>query len=74
MAKQLKYGADARQKLQSGVDQLADAVSTTLGPKGRNVGLEKSWGAPTITNDGSNIVRDFELKDRFENMGVQMTK
>ncbi|MDB6080980.1 MAG: groel1 [Chlamydiia bacterium] len=72
--KDIIFEEEARQKLLSGIKQLADVVAFTLGPKGRNVGLEKSWGAPTITNDGSSIVRDFELKDVFENMGVQMTK
>lgn len=72
--KEIIFEEEARQKLFSGIKQLADVVAFTLGPKGRNVGLEKSFGAPTITNDGSNIVRDFELKDSFENMGVQMTK
>jgi chaperonin GroEL len=72
--KDIIFEEEARQKLLSGIKQLAQVVSFTLGPKGRNVGLEKSWGAPTITNDGSSIVRDFELKDSFENMGVQIAK
>lgn len=73
-AKEIIFDEEARQKLYSGLKQLADVVACTLGPKGRNIGLEKSWGAPTITNDGSSIVRDFELSDTFENMGVQFAK
>jgi chaperonin GroEL len=73
-AKELIFEEEARQKLFLGMKKLADVVACTLGPKGRNVGLEKSWGAPTITNDGSSIVRDFELKDTFENMGVSIVK
>lgn len=73
-AKEIIFDEEARQKLYSGLKQLTDVVACTLGPKGRNVGLEKSWGAPTITNDGSSIVRDFELSDTFENMGVQFAK
>jgi len=72
--KELIFEEEARQKLLTGMKTLADVVAPTLGPKGRNVGLEKSWGAPTITNDGSSIVRDFELKDDFENMGASITK
>lgn len=72
--KELIFEEEARQKLFLGMKKLADVVACTLGPKGRNVGLEKSWGAPTITNDGSSIVRDFELKDTFENMGVSIIK
>lgn len=74
MAKQLKFGEDGRRKLEKGVDALADAVKVTLGPKGRNVVLEKSFGAPTITNDGVTIAREIELKDPFENMGAQVVK
>jgi len=73
-AKEIIFEEAARQKLLKGIKQLADVVKSTLGPKGRNVGLEKSWGAPTITNDGSSIVRDIELKDDFENMGVSIAK
>jgi chaperonin GroEL len=73
-AKELIFEEEARQKLFSGMKQLADVVACTLGPKGKNVGLERSWGAPTITNDGGSIVRDFELKDVFENMGVSIVK
>lgn len=72
--KQIIFEEEARQLLQNGIKKLADVVSFTLGPKGRNVGLEKSWGAPMITNDGSSIIKDIELKDTFENMGVQMAK
>lgn len=72
--KEIIFEEEARQKLLKGIKQLADVVAFTLGPKGRNVGLEKSWGAPTITNDGSSIVKDIELKDVFENMGVSIAK
>ncbi len=72
--KEIIFEEEARQKLLSGIKQLADVVAFTLGPKGRNVGLEKSWGAPTITCDGSSIVKDVELKDVFENMGVSIAK
>lgn len=72
--KEIIFDEEARQKLLSGIKKLADVVAFTLGPKGRNVGLEKSWGAPTITNDGSSIVKDVELKDVFENMGVSIAK
>ncbi|MEC9489953.1 MAG: chaperonin GroEL, partial [Halanaerobiales bacterium] len=71
---QLKFGEDARRKLESGVSRLANAVKVTLGPKGRNVLLEKSFGAPTITNDGVSIAKEIELKDRYENMGAQAVK
>ncbi len=73
-AKEIIFEQEARDKLAKGIQKLADAVRTTLGPKGRNVGLEKSWGAPTITNDGNSIVKDIELADQFENMGVSMAK
>lgn len=72
--KDIIFEEEARNALLTGIKKLADVVAFTLGPKGRNVALEKSWGAPTITNDGSSIVRDVELKDRFENMGVSMAK
>ncbi len=72
--KEIIFDEEARQKLLSGIKKLADVVAFTLGPKGRNVGLEKSWGAPVITNDGSSIVKDVELKDVFENMGVSIAK
>ncbi|MDO4619873.1 MAG: chaperonin GroEL [Lachnospiraceae bacterium] len=74
MAKLIKYGVEAREALQAGVDQLADVVRVTLGPKGRNVVLEKSYGAPTITNDGVTIAKEIELEDGFENMGAQLIK
>lgn len=73
-AKEIIFEEDARQKLFVGMKKLADVVACTLGPKGRNVGLEKGWGAPTITNDGNSIVREFEIKDTFENMGVALMK
>ena len=74
MAKEIKYGDDARAALESGVNQLADTVRVTLGPKGRNVVLDKSYGAPTITNDGVTIAKEIELEDAFENMGAQLVK
>src|SRR5437660_10353547 len=73
-AKQLKFTEEARRALEAGVDKLADAVSITLGPKGRNVVLDKKWGAPTITNDGVTIAKEIELEDPWENMGAQLTK
>ena len=74
MAKEIKYGAEAREALMAGVDKLADTVRVTLGPKGRNVVLDKSFGAPTITNDGVTIAKEIELEDGFENMGAQLIK
>jgi len=74
MAKEIKFGDDARAKMLAGVDKLANAVRVTLGPKGRNVVLDKSWGAPTITKDGVSVAREIELEDKFENMGAQMVK
>ena len=74
MAKEIKYGAEAREALQRGVDALADTVRVTLGPKGRNVVLDKSFGAPLITNDGVTIAKEIELPDGFENMGAQLIK
>ena len=74
MAKDLRFGSDARTLLLSGVDQLADAVKSTLGPKGRNVILEKITGSPVVTNDGVTIAREIHLKDQFENMGAQLVK
>ncbi len=74
MAKEIKYGADARKALETGVNKLADTVSVTLGPKGRNVVLDKSYGAPLITNDGVTIAKEIELEDPFENMGAQLVK
>ena len=74
MAKEIKYGAEARAALEAGVNQLADTVRVTLGPKGRNVVLDKSYGAPLITNDGVTIAKEIELEDAFENMGAQLVK
>lgn len=74
MAKEIKYGAEARKALEAGVNKLADTVSVTLGPKGRNVVLDKSYGAPLITNDGVTIAKEIELEDAFENMGAQLVK
>ncbi len=74
MAKEIKYGAEARSALESGVNQLANTVRVTLGPKGRNVVLDKSFGAPLITNDGVTIAKEIELEDAFENMGAQLVK
>ncbi|MBE5938466.1 MAG: chaperonin GroEL [Lachnospiraceae bacterium] len=74
MAKEIKFGADARKALEAGVNKLADTVSVTLGPKGRNVVLDKSYGAPLITNDGVTIAKEVELEDGFENMGAQLVK
>ena len=73
-AKDVKFGSDARQKMMKGVDILANAVKVTLGPKGRNVVLDKSFGAPRITKDGVTVAKDIELKDKFENMGAQMVR
>ncbi|MHB8621438.1 MAG: TCP-1/cpn60 chaperonin family protein, partial [Chloroflexota bacterium] len=73
-AKQLVFDEAARRKLKSGVDQLAGAVKVTIGPKGRNVVLDKKFGAPTITNDGVTIAKEIELEDPFENMGAQLLK
>ncbi|MBQ8306387.1 MAG: chaperonin GroEL [Blautia sp.] len=74
MAKEIKYGAEARAALEQGVNQLADTVRVTLGPKGRNVVLDKTYGSPLITNDGVTIAKEIELKDSFENMGAQLIK
>ena len=74
MAKQIRFGMEARQSLQSGVDQLANAVKVTLGPKGRNVVLDKAYGTPLITNDGVSIAKEIELEDPFENIGAQLVK
>lgn len=74
MAKDIKYGEDARKALQTGIDKLADTVRITMGPKGRNVVLDKKFGAPLITNDGVTIAKDIELEDAFENMGAQLVK
>ena len=74
MAKKIIYGEDARKALLSGVNQLADTVKITLGPKGRNVVLDKKFGAPLITNDGVTIAKEVELEDAYENMGAQLVK
>ena len=74
MAKQILFGEDARHALESGINQLADTVKITLGPKGRNVVLDKKFGSPIITNDGVTIAREIELDDPFENMGAQLVK
>src|SRR6201985_2873778 len=73
-AKQLVFDEAARRKLKSGVDQLAAAVKVTLGPRGRNVVLDKKWGAPTITNDGVTVAKEVELDDPYENLGAQLAK
>ena len=73
-AKEVKFNSDAREKMLRGVDILADAVKVTLGPKGRNVVLEKSFGAPRITKDGVTVAKEIELEDKFENMGAQMLR
>ena len=73
-AKEILFDAKAREKLLRGVDVLADTVKVTLGPKGRNVVIEKSWGAPVVTKDGVTVAKEIELEDKFENMGAQMVK
>src|SRR3954447_12585150 len=73
-AKEVRFSRDARERMLRGVDILADAVRVTLGPKGRNVVLDKSFGAPRITKDGVTVARDIELEDKFENMGAQMVR
>src|SRR5215210_4976240 len=74
MPKQLLFDVDARRQLEAGVDKLANVVRVTLGPKGRNVVLDKKWGAPTITNDGVTIAKEIDLEDHFENLGAQLAK
>jgi len=74
MAKQLVFAEEARRNLKTGVDTLANAVKTTLGPKGRNVALDKKWGAPTVTHDGVTVAKEIELKDPYQNMGAQLLK
>ena len=74
MAKEICYDVDARKKMEDGVDKLANTVKVTIGPKGRNVVLDRSYGAPLITNDGVTIAKEIELEDRFENMGAQLVK
>src|SRR6202020_1788171 len=73
-AKQIIFDTDARESIASGINTLANAVKVTLGPRGRNVVIEKSWGAPTITKDGVTVAKEIELADHFENMGAQMVK
>ena len=74
MAKELKYGDEAREALRIGVDKLADTVRVTIGPKGRNVVLDKTYGSPVITNDGVTIAKEIDLEDSFENMGAQLIR
>jgi chaperonin GroEL len=74
MAKQLKFSEEARQKLATGVNILAKAVVTTLGPRGRNVALDRKWGAPNVVHDGVSVAKEIELPDPFENMGAQLVK
>ncbi|MCK4588726.1 chaperonin GroEL, partial [Candidatus Woesebacteria bacterium] len=74
MAKQLKFSDDARQALLRGIDIVAKAVVTTLGPKGRNIALDKKWGAPSIVHDGVTVAKEIDLEDPFENMGAQLVK
>lgn len=74
MAKDIKYSADAREQLRSDADQLANAVKVTLGPKGRNVVIDKKYGAPRITKDGVSVAKEIELEDPFENAGAQLVK
>ena len=74
MAKQVLFGNDARTLMVQGINTLANAVKVTLGPKGRNVVLERSFGGPTVTKDGVSVAKEIELKDKFENMGAQMVK
>ncbi len=74
MAKEIKFSESARKSLKAGVDAVADAVKVTIGPRGRNVVLDKGFGGPTITNDGVSIAKEIELEDKFENMGAQMLR
>ena len=74
MSKVINFGEDSRRKILTGVNTLAEAVKVTLGPKGRNVVVERSFGAPTITKDGVSVAKEVELEDKFENMGAQMVK
>src|ERR1700724_238687 len=74
MAKQLAFTDEARKKLKNGIDTMANAVKTTLGPKGRNVALDKKFGSPTVTHDGVTVAREIQLEDAFENMGAQLLK
>src|SRR5512136_326551 len=72
--KEIQYGFKAREKMLNGVRKLADAVAVTLGPRGRNVVIEKSWGSPTVTKDGVTVAKEIEFEDKFENMGAQMVR
>src|SRR3990167_7713938 len=74
MAKQIKYGAEARKKIKAGIDKVANTVKITLGPRGRNVVLDKGFGSPVITNDGVTIAKEIELEDKFENIGASLIK
>ena len=74
MAKVILFNDDARKALKNGIDKEANVVKTTLGPRGRNVAIEKSWGGPTITNDGVSIAKEIKLSDKFENMGAELAK
>lgn len=74
MAKQIAYSEDVRRRVKAGIDHVADTVKVTLGPKGRNVILDKGFGAPTVTNDGVSIAKEIELKDKFENLGASLVK
>ena len=74
MSKEVRFADEARQRMLQGVNTLANAVKVTLGPKGRNVVLEKSFGAPTVTKDGVSVAKEIDLEDKFENMGAQMVK
>ena len=74
MAKEIRFNQAAREKVLIGVNILADTVKVTLGPKGRNVALEKTWGSPTITKDGVTVAKEIELEDKFQNVGAQMVK
>src|SRR5450759_1111195 len=74
MAKQLEFSEEARRSLKAGVDILAEAVKATLGPRGRNVAIDKKWGAPTVTHDGVTVAKEIELENHFQNMGAQMLK
>src|ERR1035437_3279449 len=74
MAKQIIFNEEARKKLKAGIDAVADVVKVTIGPKGRNVVLDKGYGAPTVTNDGVSIAKEITLKDKFENMGAEIIK
>ena len=74
MAKEIKFDIDARNLMKEGADELANAVKVTLGPKGRNVVIDKKYGAPQVTKDGVTVAKEVELEDRFQNMGAQMVK